>query len=244
MPTEEAKQVAAGAEKGDVKTRTEASKGKQTVVESDDDGPDDEADTGGAAAGSPGTKKRRSKKKKGKDAESGAKRAVSGLTDQQIKQLLTLNPALAQELGVDTSGESGAGSRDPADAMRKLSLQDIMTGLAASGKNVKDMGAYKFWQTQPVPKFGETSEQEEGPLKIQDINDVPTTPPPLLGGFDWVTMDVMDEAEMKEIWELLAGHYVEDDEALFRFNYSMPLLRWYAPRNRKSRIRLTSCIGH
>jgi glycylpeptide N-tetradecanoyltransferase len=34
---------------------------------------------------------------------------------------------------------------------------------------------------------------------------------------------------MKEIYDLLYGNYVEDDDAMFRFNYSIPFLRWYAP---------------
>lgn len=28
-------------------------------------------------------------------------------------------------------------------------------GGGQSGKNVKDMGQFKFWGTQPVPRFGE-----------------------------------------------------------------------------------------
>jgi glycylpeptide N-tetradecanoyltransferase len=101
-----------------------------------------------------------------------------------------------------------------------------MTGLAASGKNVKEMGSYKFWATQPVPKFGETSEIEEGPFKIVDIEKVPTEPGPLVEGFEWVTMDLTDDEELKEVFDLLYGHYVEDNEAMFRFNYSMAFLKW------------------
>ena len=101
-----------------------------------------------------------------------------------------------------------------------------MTGLAAGGKNVKDMGSYKFWQTQPVPKFGETSEIIEGPFKIVDPEQVPKEPGPLVAGFEWVTMDLTNDEELKEAFDLLYGHYVEDNESMFRFNYSMPFLRW------------------
>lgn len=101
-----------------------------------------------------------------------------------------------------------------------------MTGLAANGKNAKDMGSYKFWQTQPVPKFGEASEIEEGPFKIIDPANVPKEPSPMVGGYEWVTMDLTREEELKEVHELLYGHYVEDDGAMFRFNYSIAFLKW------------------
>jgi len=32
---------------------------------------------------------------------------------------------------------------------------------------------------------------------------------------------------MNDIWTLLNGQYVEDDDAMFRFNYSKEMLRWY-----------------
>jgi glycylpeptide N-tetradecanoyltransferase len=31
---------------------------------------------------------------------------------------------------------------------------------------------------------------------------------------------------LKEVYDLLNGHYVEDDAAMFRFNYSVSFLRW------------------
>ena len=98
--------------------------------------------------------------------------ALGGLSAEQVNQLLDLNPALASEL-------SSASSSDPnaaADALKRLNLQDIMTGLASSGKNVKDMGAYKFWATQPVQKFGEDENPEkpfeEGPIKLQTVDEI------------------------------------------------------------------------
>jgi glycylpeptide N-tetradecanoyltransferase len=39
-------------------------------------------------------------------------------------------------------------------------------------------------------------------------------------------MDLTKEEEIKEVYELLNKHYVEDDEAMFRFNYSPTILRW------------------
>ncbi|KAI0144530.1 acyl-CoA N-acyltransferase [Xylariaceae sp. FL1272] len=166
--------------------------------------------------------------RKGKDKEKAAKKlhkAIDGLSNEQVTQLLDLNPALASELANASDDNPDAA----AEALRRLNLQDIMTGLASSGKNVKDMGAYKFWATQPVPKFGEEPSdkpQDEGPIKIQSVDDIPKDPSPMLDGFEWATLDLLDEAQLKEVWELLNGHYVEDDEAMFRFNYSSSILKW------------------
>ncbi|KAI4860000.1 peptide N-myristoyl transferase [Hypoxylon rubiginosum] len=168
-------------------------------------------------------------KDKEKEKEKAAKklhRAIDGLSKEQVSQLLDLNPALANELGSGSNDDPNAIS----EAIRRLNLQDIMTGLASSGKNVKDMGAYKFWQTQPVPRFGEDDDPgkpvEEGPIKTQTVDEIPKEPSPLLGGFEWSTIDLLDDNQLKEVWELLNGHYVEDDEAMFRFNYSSSILKW------------------
>jgi glycylpeptide N-tetradecanoyltransferase len=237
MPPEESKVVSeeGGTGKENVKPDepSETAKGKQPAIESEDEdaaGDDQSAEPSGTTPAT-GGKKKRSKRKKIKDAISGKpadptesiKNAIGGLSHQQMTELLALNPALAEELGANTEGTS---TKDLAEAMKKLNLQDIMTGLAASGKNAKDMGAYKFWQTQPVPKFGDSEIAEEGPLKTQKLEDVPKEPPPMVDGFEWVTMDLTNEDEMKDVWELLNGHYVEDDESMFRFNYSRSILQW------------------
>ncbi|KAF5023060.1 hypothetical protein F66182_4872 [Fusarium sp. NRRL 66182] len=179
-------------------------------------------------------KKKKSKRSKVKDALSGQQsaptdadfhKALEGLTPQQIKEFLALNPALSQEVS-KASSSSTPSAEQAADLLKKMSLQDIMTGLAAGGKNAKDMGSYKFWQTQPVPKFGEDSSLKEGPLRIQKVEEVDKEPAALLSGFEWVTMDLTKDEEIKEVYELLNKHYVEDDEAMFRFNYSPSILRW------------------
>ncbi|KAI0829568.1 peptide N-myristoyl transferase [Hypoxylon sp. FL0890] len=173
--------------------------------------------------------KGKEKDNKDKEKDRAAKKlhkAIDGLSKEQVTQLLDLNPALANELGSGTNDDPNAA----ADALKRLNLQDIMTGLASSGKNVKDMGAYKFWATQPVPKFGEDGDPnqlvEEGPIKIQTVDEIPKNPAPLLDGFEWSTLDLLDESQLREVWELLNGHYVEDDEAMFRFNYSTSILKW------------------
>lgn len=160
-------------------------------------------------------------------AASDPKKALEGLTPEQLREFMALNPALANELlGGEGSSDTDASA---INAFKKLEIQDIMTGLASSGKNRKDMASYKFWTTQPVPQFGveEPKQFEEGPLRLQEVKDIPTEPISLaLAQFHWVTMDLTNDAELEEVADLLDRHYVEDDEAMFRFKYSKTLLRW------------------
>ncbi|KIL93273.1 hypothetical protein FAVG1_03250 [Fusarium avenaceum] len=218
---------------------------KGKAIAQDDPEAEDHAESGSeeenedqhAAEGSSDKKKKKKKKSKRakvKEALTGSKsaptdadfhKALDGLTPQQIKEFLALNPALAQEVSKASNSENPSANQ-AADMLKKMSLQDIMTGLAAGGKNAKDMGSYKFWQTQPVPKFGEEPTLKEGPLRIQKVEEVDKEPAGLIPGFEWVTMDLTNEEEIKEVYELLNKHYVEDDEAMFRFNYSPSILRW------------------
>lgn len=222
---------------------------KQTAESEEESGSEAEDATKGTTAAGEGEgaekkKKRKSKKKKVKQALAGAlglgssgmtaaqaeadpRKAIEGLTPQQISEFIALNPALANEL-LGTEGSSDP-TASAIEAFKKLKLQDIMTGLASSGKNRKDMASYKFWSTQPVPQFEEEQTKliEEGPLRVQDVKDISTEPIPLaLDQFRWVTMDLTNEAELDEVEKLLYGHYVEDDEAMFRFKYSASLLKW------------------
>jgi glycylpeptide N-tetradecanoyltransferase len=210
------------------------SKGKQQAeVESESEEDENAPSSSTANDASPAKKKKKSKKKRIKAALTGGSgdkvseretldKAVNSLSQKDIAELLRMNPALASQLGVN----EGSSASSAAEALKKLKLEDIMTGLAASGKNVKDMGSYKFWGTQPVPKFGETGEIKEGPLKEIDPALVPKEPGPLVDGFEWVTMDLLDDEQLQEVFELLYGHFVEDDEGMFRFNYSKSFLRW------------------
>ena len=214
------------------------SKASQSAqVESEDEASEhDEPST--SKEGAEDKKKKKSKRKRVKaaltggalDASSGSSKddkfhkTMSGMSDAQVSTLLAMNPALARQIGVADGDTAG---KEAIAALKKLNLEDVMTGLAASGKNVKDMASYKFWQTQPVPKLGEKDYiEEEGPFKIIDLETVAKETGPLIEGFEWVTMDLENEGEVKEVFELLYGHYVEDEEAMFRFNYSESFFKW------------------
>lgn len=84
---------------------------------------------------------------------------------------------------------------------------------------------------------------KEGPIKPVIKELVSKEPKPLgIPGFQWVTVDIENAEEVnyrrsnysvpanvsqiKEVYKLLSNHYVEDDEAMFRFNYSETFLNW------------------
>ena len=191
----------------------------------------DNKDTDVVAAGS-AAKKKKSKKAKFKqalgvgkkqdddrDTSGSSSNPASKLTSEMVEQLLEMNPSLKSEV-------AGMDKEKAAETLRKLDVADLLTGMSVSGKNQKDMASYKFWQTQPVPRFDEVQREEEGQIKDIDPERVPKAPPPMLEGFEWVTMNLLDESELEEVYNLLTGHYVEDDGAMFRFNYSLSFLNW------------------
>ncbi|CAZ85319.1 unnamed protein product [Tuber melanosporum] len=161
-----------------------------------------------------------SKKGKGKARSGeGEMSNISNISRELVEQLLRANPSLAGEM-------QGMDSKKIEEVMRGMSLQDISTGMATGGKNQKDMASYKFWNTQPVPKFGEDEPLPDGPLRENDLARVKTVGAELIEGFEWDTVDLTDDQQVREVYELLTHHYVEDSEAMFRFNYSASFLHW------------------
>ncbi|MEE4247179.1 MAG: hypothetical protein V2I33_17335, partial [Kangiellaceae bacterium] len=46
------------------------------------------------------------------------------------------------------------------------------------------------------------------------------------GAFEWFDIDIFNEEWAQKVYTLLLENYVEDDDAMFRFDYSIPFLRW------------------
>jgi glycylpeptide N-tetradecanoyltransferase len=91
--------------------------------------------------------------------------------------------------------------------------------------------SHKFWDTQPVPRLSTviTKEEEvkEGPIDpLKTVAEIRQTPYNLPDSLEWVSVDVFDDEWMQEVYTLLTENYVEDDDSYFRFDYSIPFLRW------------------
>lgn len=69
--------------------------------------------------------------------------------------------------------------------------------------------------------------EEDGPIEADvPLDQIRATPYPLPKEFEWSLVDVEDDKEIKELYELLTQNYVEDDDAMFRFDYSADFLKW------------------
>lgn len=85
---------------------------------------------------------------------------------------------------------------------------------------------YKFWSTQPVPKLDELVQVNEAVEKNKQIADIHPVPYSLPDGFQWDNIDLEDEKSLNELYTLLNENYVEDNEAMFRFDYQPDFLKW------------------
>lgn len=84
---------------------------------------------------------------------------------------------------------------------------------------------YKFWSTQPVPKLHENP-TEHGPIETKTVEEVMKDPYPLPSQFYWDSIDMKNEEQAAEVYTLLSQNYVEDDDNMFRFDYSKEFLKW------------------
>ena len=100
-----------------------------------------------------------------------------------------------------------------------------MTDAADAEKSREEI--HKFWSTQPVPRrHPESGEIIPGPLETKTIDDIPKDPLPIASTFEWWIPDVTNDADLFTVHELLRDNYVEDDDSMFRFNYSVDFLKW------------------
>ena len=66
-----------------------------------------------------------------------------------------------------------------------------------------------------------------GPIEMnENVGDVKPEPYNMPAGFVWCSLDVKDPVQLQEIYKLLTENYVEDDDAQFRFDYSVEFLQW------------------
>lgn len=93
----------------------------------------------------------------------------------------------------------------------------------------KQEQGHKFWNTQPVPQAGDeapedTSVNDEIETKVvADVQEEPYALPP---SFEWSVCDMTDPSVASEVYTLLCENYVEDDDNMFRFDYSREFLKW------------------
>ncbi|KAJ1654170.1 glycylpeptide N-tetradecanoyltransferase [Dispira simplex] len=110
--------------------------------------------------------------------------------------------------------------------LREAQIQALLQRLSLVDSESQPPKEHKFWKTQPVPQVGEAVDTE-GPIKPDvPVDQVRQEPLPLPEGFEWTELDLTDSATMTELYQLLTHNYVEDDDAMFRFDYSPEFLQW------------------
>lgn len=149
------------------------------------------------------------------------------ISDQVVSQV--------QAAVSSTHGPTAASSVTKANlakvmAMMNLERDAMLKSQELKQKTQKQIADHKFWKTQPVMKPSDSpllSAEEEGSIE-QSVppEQVRQEAYPLPADFEWVQVDVDNKVELKEVYELLRGNYVEDDDASFRFDYSPEFLHW------------------
>jgi len=110
----------------------------------------------------------------------------------------------------------------------KLELQGNRYQLKRLRRVLALFDKHEFWDTQPVQRSYEmvAADVMNGPVEQKKIEDIPAEPYNLPANYNWCSVDLTDAGQAKEVYDLLEGHYVEDDGGKFRFDYSIPFLRW------------------
>lgn len=67
---------------------------------------------------------------------------------------------------------------------------------------------------------------EHGAIETKTLADISTAPYPLPPNFVWDSLDMTDAKCVSEVYNLLYENYVEDDDNMFRFDYSEEFLKW------------------
>ncbi|CED82593.1 n-myristoyl transferase [Phaffia rhodozyma] len=207
-----------------------ASKIEDIASDAESDRVDDAAaDTPSSAAD--GEKKKRKKKSKGKKVADKIKSALPG-GEKEIPGAI-LNRVMEDVNKLPEAEREHLNEDEVRKALQAMKLMDMLKnesqGLSVTGKNKKDLGEHKFWKTQPVPQYLENGQEplKDGPIDPpKQVSELRQTPYPLPKDFEWSTVDVDDQNQLKEVYDLLSANYVEDEDATMRFNYSAEFLDW------------------
>lgn len=173
----------------------------------------------------------------GVSGDENAEPAGSSPTSKKKRKPRKKKKKVAEESGIAAT-QPGL---DPSKPIPAQDIQQLLQQLALQQPNKKEGKApedYKFWNTQPVPKFrepnllqtttGKDGDKAEGAILPNEVCKASVKPEPekLLDGFEWCEIDLEDKEELQEFYDLLYNHYVEDTDGSFRFNYSTKFLAW------------------
>ncbi|KAF8212140.1 N-myristoyl transferase [Mycena galopus ATCC 62051] len=197
----------------------------EEIIDTTQEHPSDSGSEGDHAPDEPETAAPSKKKKKKKSKAARALAAIrnkSEIPQELVEHVLDAVKADGAE------GSADANEDNVRQALEQMKIMDVVKGKAGiGGHNKKDMGAHKFWATQPVPQLGEGPPLDDGYIEAsKPREEVRQEPYPLPKDFEWSTLDINDPKQNKEVYDLLSLNYVEDEDASFRFQYSAEFLQW------------------
>uniref|UniRef100_A0A182JPZ5 Glycylpeptide N-tetradecanoyltransferase n=1 Tax=Anopheles christyi TaxID=43041 RepID=A0A182JPZ5_9DIPT len=197
------------------------------------------------ATGSGKSKNKRKNKNKSNPAESsvvasssGTGAAVAAVSKQENGEMGHSEKQVAVSEGGDGEGGEGvsgsafASNPDAVDML--MNVREVLERLKVSTRSLKPAKtseealhkSYKFWSTQPVPRMDEKILANEPIEDDKPLSEIRQEPYALPDGFTWDTMNLNDPLQLKELYTLLNENYVEDDDAMFRFDYQPEFLQW------------------
>lgn len=178
----------------------------------------------------------------------------SGATSSSLPSTMTETEAKIIEMLRAQSMGGGAGSSSntdgeggSSDPQKKVDAAAAQHLLAASSSGKK---RHTFWDTQPMSTSStdgnlllsaspstslsspstvvgtSTSNHHSAIVPNKPVSELRQEPYNMPRGFEWCDVDVLDTTQCSEVYELLSKNYVEDDDCMFRFDYSPDFLRW------------------
>ncbi|CAD7947654.1 unnamed protein product [Amoebophrya sp. A25] len=142
------------------------------------------------------------------------------------------NAAVVPANSAAPTTDGAAGGEKSSNAVMSLlgdMLKQQKTRVCAESRLAPADKPHAFWDTQPVPKMTEAhldTDQDAGPMEIKTLDDVRKEPYPLPDAFEWFVLDIKNDEEREAVYALLSENYVEDDDNMFRFEYSKEFLDW------------------
>jgi glycylpeptide N-tetradecanoyltransferase len=113
--------------------------------------------------------------------------------------------------------------------IQALRDQTITMPPRSASTDLQASKTHAFWDTQPMFRTHEIKAEQElhAPLiPNKPKEELRQTPYNMPRGFEWTEIDITNQEERHQVYELLNKNYVEDDECMFRFDYSHDFLQW------------------
>ncbi|XP_055705320.1 glycylpeptide N-tetradecanoyltransferase [Phlebotomus papatasi] len=170
----------------------------------------------------PGKSQARQKRRKERSKAAGE---ADGKTSEEVN---AKDEGVVQEDGAEPV--SSPMNEDVLSNMRGL-VEQLKVGSKFLMRNPKTpdeakQRSFKFWSTQPVPKLDETISTNEPIDEARDVEAIRQEPYSLPDGFKWDTLEIDQAGVLQELYTLLNENYVEDEDAMFRFDYQPEFLKW------------------